>query len=322
MSGSLAHATSTLHSGLYRLAVTGTGLDAGAASDIAAKAQQSAELADAIVAAIARARASGLQSFEPSDAALVPPADMTAARLRELFRDVVGMPYEGTVGLTPDYRALSLSEWSDAAMALRRASAALISRLAPGEGGGLHHAGGTWYVNGQAYTLAESFLALRFSTYSTLDVYLSDQLNKANNNTLAARKLVGLVRDLNTSFAAGGGSAGSYPAAGVMDLLDARGLTLAELATWGRAVADGGNFATLLADYAANPSLLLTGTTYAALIAEGKAVFDAFNADNQVSQLRLDSVVNQRQNVVNGMSSFLQGYQNQQATLGRMLAGG
>ena len=322
MTGSLANPTSTQRDGLYRLAVTGSGLDVVAAADTETRAQYSAALADAIVAAIARARARGLDAFAPGDTSLFAPVGVPPASLATLFSDVVGVPYRGTPGQTPGYRALALSEWSDAALALRGEAAALRSRLAPGQGGGLNHADGYWYVNGQRYTLAESFLALRFSSYTAVDAYLADTLNRANLNTTAARKLVATVRDLNASYASSGGSNGTYSAQGLVDLLARNGLTLGDVAAWGERVSGGGNFAAVLGDYAASNGAAIDASRYAELITEGKAIFDAFNADNQVSQLRLDSVVNQRQNIVNGMSSFLQGYTNQQATIGRMLTTG
>ncbi len=320
MSGTQALPHSTAHPGLYRLNVTGTGLSGAQSAEVTDQARQELEIASAILQAIVQARSSGQSSFTPSEG-LQPPAGMTPQDLDAVFQRVLGMNYQGVPGLTDGDRALSLGEWSDAAMALQRDAAGLSSRLAPGQGGGVQYADGHWYINGQTYTLAESFLALRVSSYSAMDLYLSDQMNRTQNNASTARKLVGLLSDLNVTFATRGGSSGSYSVS--TDLVAALGqhdLNLANLAQWGAKVAGGGNFAAVAAASASGRDAV-SGSEFASLITEAKAVFDSINAENQVSQVRLDSVVNARDNVINGLNQFMKGYAAQQAALGRMVGG-
>lgn len=320
MSASLRPVTSTAHPGLYQLHVTGSGLSGSQSTQVADQARQQNEMAQAILQAIARARASGLSSFELAEG-LQPPAGMTVLQMDAVFQRVLGMHYQQEPGNAEGPRALSLSEWSDAAMALQRDAAGLSSRLAPGRGGGVHYADGRWYINGQAYTLAESFLAMRVSSYSAMDLYLSDQMNRTQSNASAARKLVGLLADLNATFAARGASSASYSTAtDLVTLLGRHELTLADVAQWGSRVVGGGNFATVLAA-SSNGQDVIAGSDYAALITEAKAVFDAINAENQVAQVRLDSLINARENVINGLNQFMKGHAAQQAALGRMAGG-
>lgn len=318
MGGHFSSPDSTVHPGLYALHVTGTGLDAAATVDVAQQAEQSEALVVAILAAVQQARARGLTSFAPSDGLLPAPAGMTAAQVQDKFQRVLGLPYQGLVGQTEGYRALSLAEWSGAAMALQKDAASLLSRLTPGAGGGLHYADGCWYINGQTYTLAESFLALRVTQYSSMDLYLADQMNRANVNTSAARKVVGVLSDLNATYASQGASSGSFSLSqDLQPLLEQRELSLADLAKWGARVSGGGNFASVQS----SGQDAISATTFAALITEAKSIFDSINAENQVSQVRLDSVVNARDNVISGLNAFMKGYAAQQSALGRMAGG-
>lgn len=313
---------STSHPGVYRLSITGTGLDAAATIDTRNRAQQQQAVAAAVVKAIGAARSAGLDNFAPSDGFLPLPAGISLSRIQDIFSSVLGIPYSGTRGQTPGYGPLSLSQWSDAAMALQQDAAALASRLAPGQGGGVHYAGGYWYVNGQRYTLAESFLALRVSNYASLDTQIAALMNRQSLNAGAARKVVALVSDLQATYANRGGASGSYVASSdVVALLTRQGLSLSQMGTWGASVSGGGTFATVESAYAGNTNAAVAATAYAALITEAKAVFNSFNAENQVSQVRLDSIVNARQNVIAGLSAFLTGQQSQQDALARGLQG-
>lgn len=318
MMGRFASPTSTAHPGLYAMQVTGTGLSAAGADGVAQQAEQNAALAAGILDAIQQARASGMMSFAPQEGLLPPPVGMTLAQMEDAFDRVLGLPYLGVLGQTPGYRALSLSEWSDAAMALQRDAASLSSRLAPGQGGGVHYAEGRWYINGKTYTLAESFLAMRVSSYSAMDQYLADQMNRANVNTVAARKVIGLLSDLNATYASRGGDEGTYSlSAHLQPLLVQRDLSLADVAKWGQRVTGGGHFASVQSGSQDG----ISAATYADLIKEAKAIFESINAENQVSQVRLDSMVNARDNVISGLNAFMKGYAAQQAALGRMVGG-
>lgn len=308
--------------GVYRLSITGTGLNTAAASDTRARAQQQQAVAAAVVQAIAAARAAGRDSFAPSEGFLPLPAGISLSRMQDIFSSVLGIPYSGVLGQTPGYAPMSLSQWSDAALSLQQDAAALTSRLAPGQGGGVQHAGGYWYVNGQRFTLAESFLALRVANFASLDTQIAALMNRQSVNAAAARNVIALLSDLQATFASRGGSSGSYGASSdVVALLTRQGLGLSQMATWGASVSGGGTFASVQAAYASNPNAAVSGTDYAALITEAKAVFNSFNAENQVSQVRLDSIVNARQNVVAGMSAFMVGQQAQQDALARGLQG-
>jgi len=313
---------SSTHPGVYSLSIRGTGLDAAATADTRTRAQQQQAVAAAVVQAIGAARSAGLDNFAPSDGFLPLPAGISLARMQDIFSSVLGMPYSGTVGQTPGYGPMSLSQWSDAATVLQQDAAALVSRLAPGQGGGVQYAGGYWYVNGQRYTLAETFLALRVSNYASLDTLIAALMNRQSLNAGAARKVIALVGDLQANYAKQGGSSGTFSVStDVVTLVTRQGLGLSQLAAWGASVSGGGTFATVESAYAGNANAAVAATDYAGLITEAKAIFNAFNAENQVSQVRMDSIINARQNVIAGLSAFLSGQQSQQEALARGLQG-
>jgi hypothetical protein len=307
--------------GLYRLSVTGTGLSADEQAATAERIDQRTAVVVAIVSALAQARSRGLSEFAPSDGLLPLPEGVSAAQMRAAFADVVGVPYEGTQGQTPGYRALTLAEWSDAAMALQKDVAGLKSRLAPGAGGGVSYANGHWFVNGRSFTLAETFLAARMATFTSMDSFMAEQMNRLNANIRSARKVMALTEGLNALYASRGGSTGTYSAADVVTLLSDEGLNLAQVANWGSQVSGGGSFASVESAYVASASASVSASEFASLITEAKAIFDATNADNQVTQVRTDSVVNARQNVVDGMTSFLKAQRDQLTVLARGLQG-
>lgn len=307
--------------GLYRLAVNGTGLSAGEQAATQSRIDQRAAVALAIVSALAQARNRGLSEFAPSDGLLPRPEGVSATEMRAAFAEVVGVPYEGTIGQTPGYRALTLREWSDAALALNKDVAGLKSRLAPGAGGGVAYANGQWFVNGRSFTLAETFLATRMAAFTSMDSFMADQMNRLSANIGSARKVMALTAGLNAMYASRGGSAGAYSAADVVAILGDKGLNLAQVANWGSRVRGGGAFASVEAAYAGSAGAAVSASDFASLIAEAKAIFDATNADNQITQVRTDSVVNARQNVVDGMTNFLKAQRDQLTVLARGLQG-
>jgi hypothetical protein len=56
---------------------------------------------------------------------------------------------------------------------------------------------------------------------------------------------------------------------------------------------------------------------YTTLIERVQTYFDSKTADNQIAQLRMESVMNSRANLLDGMSSFMKGQQNAGSSVSR-----
>lgn len=323
MSATVSSFASVVHPGVYRVSVTGIGLSESAQAALAVDLQAQQDLIDGMVRALHAARAAGEAGFLPSLSRIALPDGMSEAELNALFTSVVGRPFFGPEGVTPGFGQLSLSQWSDAVLLLQRDAAAKASRLGPGSGGGIQYADGAWFINGQRYTLTESFLALRVANFTNMDAQLAEHMNKSNINAITARKLLGLVADLNRTFGANGGKDGSYTVTDdLLPVLEDNGLTLADLASWGGSVAASSYFASVLASYTSNANAAISGEDFGSLITETKSIFDATNADNQVSQLRMESLVNARENLLRGLTNYLKGDQVQMTAMARGLQAG
>jgi hypothetical protein len=196
-------ATSTMRAGLYAQQIVGIGLNSTERQTVLAGIAQAEALAQAIREAITRGRNAGLDAFAPDSATLQVTGVSTAA-LRQLFGAVIGHPYSAAYeaadqllypGL-PDHGALTLAQWSQAAGALALHAARKGSTLPPGEGGGLRHAQGHWFVNGEPYTLAELFLTVRMGTLEQTDKTLETDVDTMRVNTNLARELLAVLADM------------------------------------------------------------------------------------------------------------------------------
>jgi hypothetical protein len=152
---------------------------------------QALALAEAIGQALEEARERGLTAFRPADdSVLTLPGNLVTnpGDLDALFLGTVGRSYAGS--------ELTLAQWSDALRVLEHRAGAKASTLPPGAGGGIRNVHGTWYVNGQAWTLAEVFTANRVNTYAELDTLLAASLNVIAANNEATKALTALMKNL------------------------------------------------------------------------------------------------------------------------------
>jgi hypothetical protein len=174
--------------------ITGTGLSAAAIATQQTELEQARLLADALGLAIAQARAQGAAGFRPADLGALLPAGLAGAdssaagQLREqLFSQRLGLAYGSA-------RPATLAEWSRALDALQHWVGATASRLPPGLGGGTCCVQGSWYVNGEPYSLAELFTANRVNTFAEIDTQLAAALNVIAANNEATKALTGLMK--------------------------------------------------------------------------------------------------------------------------------
>lgn len=309
--------------GVYRTWIIGAGLDNAQSADLLHEQALLLDLAQAMEAAITTARRQGLAAFSPERSDLLKlPAGLGDDRRDALFQQLFGVSYLPQPGDSAQDREIGLVQWSDAALELGRLAAQARSRLAPGQGGGITYADGAWFVNGVRYSLQELTLAVRVGSYTSVDFFLQEALNRANTNAMTARKLLALLSDMNRSFSTSGKSASYSIQSQYKALVEKQGWTLDQLADWGAKVALSSYAQSTRDSHLADANASLSGENYGNLIAEVKAIFDATNAENQVGQLRLDGVINVRDNVVSGLGSFLKGELNSRATVARNLGAG
>jgi len=104
---------------------------------------------------------------------------------------------------------MSLAQWRQLASDLQRFAALQASRRTTSEQswGGVAHANGQWFVNGQALSLQDLFTAVRVNQVANLDEFLSGLTNdiSANNALLeAAREWMATIRSKQPTGSANG----------------------------------------------------------------------------------------------------------------------
>jgi hypothetical protein len=339
---------STYHPGLTAVAVTGIGLTGQATSTLRNEIEQARSLAQAIEAAIASARQAVRNHFAPDGAEgflqlpdgldvayPVASADASAYGLRvKLFEQVIGRPFStqdsrvGQPSGLPEAGELSLSEWSDAVSALNRFAAQAQSRLSPAEGGGPQTAEGFWFLNGEPYTLSEVFTAVRMGNLLNLERQIATGLDTINTNSLYARDVLSALGDMlrirgNKARQAGNANTATYSATtDFKDVIekarDGRQRTMAEYEDLARKLNRPVSYIQEAID-AYNAGTSIIAVDYASLINEMRTLFDTLNADNQVQQVRVESIQNARNNVLESLSAALKGFNTELTAIRRSL---
>jgi hypothetical protein len=331
-------ATSTMRAGLYAQQILGIGLNATDRQTLRDWQDRTEALAQAIGEAISAARLGGLDAFAPDSATLsasLQATGLTSAELRKLFAEVVGHPYSAADAAAdqalypglPDHGALTLAQWSQAVQALQVEVACQGSMLPPVEGGGLRHALGQWYVNGERYTLAELFLTVRMGNLTETDKALETDLNTMLANTNLARELLVVLAEMKRLR--GQREAAVVPPAtepvfnartDFQAAVEATKVTLSELMDYGsRFKGDGSYLQSSGASALASATSTITSADYGYTMDELQALFDSVNAENQVKRLQVQSVQNARMAVLEGMSNFMSGQLLTNQTVGRNL---
>lgn len=309
---------STFRPGLYAVDGTGLGYDETGVAQVSEELGFVRDLQKAISLAMANARGQGLNSFAPDEGILQLPQGMSSALRDRLFEEVMGTSYT-SVNVAAGQRNLEF--WSDAIEALVQHGAKKASTLPPAEGGGPQYANGHWFVNGEPYTLSELFLAVRMGSFQQMDNYVSLEVGTQSANAMLARKILTLLGEMKKVFSQGNTSNGTYNlGTHYKSLLDQAGITLDDMSLLGqKTTASTSQCATAAASYTANNSATMTGTDYGALVDEVRAVFDATNSNNQVQQIRVESAMNSRTNILEGMTAFLKGQIVESKSLARNL---
>jgi hypothetical protein len=334
-------------SSLYTGELTGTELGPSDAQTLKDETTQALALANQIREAIAAARNAGVASFRPNDGRLALPEGLSEDLRDELFAVRMGHNFGGG--------ALSLQQWAEAASALEAWAGQARSTLPPAMGGGIQFVNGLWYVNGSSLTLSEVYLANRVNIYAQMDNLLTQSLNSiAANNELTHKLTVG-VKNLSTKLGKWLSSKddGTEAASKTKASWDLIGSDLFVYASVGDGVntrADGSGtiawgpewlkfvkwsketngtsgiankFSSTSYDWAASfQNVTLSRADALSLRDELQSFVDSKSADNQVAQMRTESVFTQRANVLEGIGSFMKGQQSSASSAARNLAGG
>jgi len=304
--------------GYYGSPVAGTNLTASQQSTLGSDIDAAKQVALAIRQALTQARSSGVRAFRAADdAAFILPAGVSPAERDMIFNQVVGRPWAGS--------EMSLSDWAAAAQRIDQWVGRSQSMLPPGDGGGVQNVGGQWYVNGEAYSMAELFTATRVNTYNALDEMLSASLNTIAANSRLVNSLTDVLkagRSLSGGWARGLIAENAYFQPG--HLWDS-GFVQADAVHW--------NTVKDLADSILGPGSVLAnsisqdwnaggtigGDNWKTAMDQLSTIIDSKTADNQVAQQRMESVMTLRGNVLDGLGSMLKGQQNMNSNLSRNL---
>ena len=343
--------------------LNGIGLSTGEADTTRSEVEQALALADALRAAMQAARQAGLQAFAPAQAEAAglltlpagpaPAAELTDANRDYFFANVMGRAYAGGPA--------NLDQWSQAVEELEHWAGATASMLPPGAGGGTRNVRGTWYVNGEPWSLSELFTVNRVNTLSEIDRMVADSLNVIAANNDAAKALTGLMEKLFKKYNENkwDSTTASYTKVSkswvnAVGTLDQDFVSISGRNPWTegseRIKDDEGapaidyavSFSKLLA-YAekhigpgtmiskmdtagatnpdgGTPTNVATGLgkeDFRAMIDEVEQILGAFSADNQVAQLRNETLFNSRSNLLEGLGTFLKGQQTTRSTVAR-----
>ncbi|MEY3007390.1 MAG: hypothetical protein RI942_1732 [Pseudomonadota bacterium] len=309
----------TMRSGLYAEQVVGLRLSSVEAGQLRDKRLLAETLAQAIREAIAAARMSGVSAFSPDSALLVLALDTPESlnSVADIFAQVLGVPYRAVDELRyqglPAFDALSLEQWSKAEATLAEHVARLSSMLAPGEGGGVHHARGHWFVNGQGFTLAEMVMAIRMGNLNGLDKTLEADLNTMLANTTLARQLLSILANMKWQR----GQLEADTAEGFLGpefdgvahygvFVEAAGLSVERLKELGTRF-KGENSYLSRAGFAAEFGTLISSADYDDTMIEIQSLFDSVNTENDVKRSQVQARQNERMNMLEGMSNFYSG---------------
>ena len=328
--------------------LNGIGLSTAEATTTRTEVDQALALTDALRAAIAQARDAGVQEFKPVDSQyLTLPAGLSTALRDELFADVMGHAWAGG--------PVSLNQWSQAVDELEHWAGANASMLPPGAGGGTRNVRGTWYVNGEPWTLSELFTVNRVNTMAEIDRMVSDSLNVIAANNEETKALTYLMEKLFRKYQENGWDAAALAKVNWRSVnLMATNDISKDGYVYGNnlaAAVDGGDtsigvlnalgelserpysFDLLLAqaDKRIGPDSLIrklraqgglkengfSKEDFRAMIDEVEQIVGAFAADNQVAQLRNETLFNSRSNLLEGLGTFIKGQQTTRSTLAR-----
>jgi hypothetical protein len=321
--------------------LNGVGFSTAEADTKRSDVDQALALADALRAAMQAAREAGLQAFAPAQAVaagvLTLPASLSTANREDFFANIMGRAYAGG--------PVSLDQWSQAVEELEHWAGATASMLPPGAGGGTRNVRGTWYVNGEPWSLSELFTVNRVNTLSEIDRMVAESLNVIAANNDAAKALTVLMQKLFKKYNENKWEIETHKKvnSGWVEWaakyeLNEQGYTLGNLGGNSSPYITGNSeygytFARLLAqaDKHIGPDSLIrkldglgTGVTaglqkedFRAMIDEVEQILGAFSADNQVAQLRNETLFNSRSNLLEGLGTFLKGQQTTRSTVAR-----
>ena len=159
------------------------------------------------------------------------------------------------------------------------------------------------------------FVASRVNAYDALDSLLSGSLNTIGANSNAIHVAPDLLKKMRSFYESNSWTgADQYPGDTSLNTAwgEYGGLKLTGFAAWEKA-----NYSNPQANLTDNVDGKFSKSQYSDLIERVQTYFDSKTADNQIAQLRMESVMNSRANLLDGMSSFVKGQQNAGSSVSR-----
>ena len=203
---------------------------------------------------------------------------------------------------------LSLGEWRRIAAELQDDAAREASKRDVNSGGGIKAVNGRWYVNGQEVSLLDVYMAVRVNQVANFDDSLALYMEelKANNKLVkAANQFLAVLRALkpsNTSQQV----TGSSVLAAVISSVDNAGLGLsASSPSGGSAFATFAPIAAKTLDEASEQSAGYNYLKFETWIEEAKQFVSQKDTENQIAQQKLEQITNRRNEVLEGLTSFI-----------------
>lgn len=302
--------------GFYTHALAGTQLSGAQQSALGSDIDAAKAVAAAIRDALTQARDLGVATFAATEESVfVLPAGVSATERDKVFNEVMGQAWTGS--------EMKLRDWAFAAQRIDQWVARSMSKLPPEAGGGVQNMGGQWYVNGEAYSMAELFTANRVNTYNALDEMLNNSLNTiAANNRLVNRltEVLKAGRALSTGWTQGVIAENAYYEAG--HLWD-DGRVRADAVHWNTvkqladAILGTGSVLANSISQSWDAGGTISGDKWKKAMDQLSSIIDSKTADNQVAQQRMESVMSLRGNLLDGLGSMLKGQQNMNSSVSR-----
>jgi len=339
--------------GFDQMPITGIGLSSIEVSDLQTRIDGAVALTDSIRQAMDEARDQGLTSFKPADASLLSlPTGLTPADGDYLFNQVIGRAYEGgPLDLNEWSQAIdALAHWVGE-------SASKLPPYAGGgtrNVGGVWYVNGQAWSASELYTVnrVNTLADIDRMTAESLNVIAANnQVAKALTELMEKmfKKYFENQWDLTNNPGFQRISKSWVDAVGTLDQ-EAISISGRNVWTDGSEYISAGEGAppleypvsfdrllelaekyigpnSIIVQMAAEPDtppdpgndnpIGLNQDDFRAMIDEVETIIGAFSSDNQVAQLRNETLFNTRSNLLEGLSAFIKGQQTTRSTLAR-----
>ena len=204
--------------------------------------------------------------------------------------------------------SLSLGQWRSIAAALQNDAAREASKRGVTDGGGIKAVNGKWYVNGQEVSLLDIYMAVRVNQVSNFDDSLSMFMNElqANNKLVkAANEWLAKIRSLKPTDTS-------------------QTVAWSSIATAATSFSSTYGYLPTTTFMPTSTGAVNTGSGYNYLkfdtwIEECKQYVSQKDTENQIAQQKLEQMTNRRNEVLEGLTSFIKSQSQSGQSMSRNL---